>query len=162
MNLAFKTIVVATDFGPASELALEYARTLAQKFGASLHLVHVVEEPFPIGSEGYVAEVAELHESVLQKAHQRLSTSLAAVADDGATSEVLVGKPARGIIEAAAKKNADLIVMGTHARGPVAHFLIGSVAERVLRTAPCPVLTVRETDASQSERGEATAAEVRA
>ena len=161
MNLAFKTIVAATDFSSPSELALEYARTLAKRFGASLHLVHVVEEPYPIGSEGYVVDVAEFHESLLQEAHQQLATRLAIISDEGATGEVLVGKPARRITEAASEKNADLIVMGTHGRGGVAHLLMGSVAERVVRTAPCPVLTVRETDVSKADVPERTVAEAR-
>ena len=161
MNLAFKTIVVAADFSPPSELALEYARTLAKRFGASLQLIHVLAEPYPLGVEGYVPDVANLRKSLLHNAHQRLATSLAAMPDDGMTGEVLVGNPARRIIEAAASKNADLIVMGTHGRGGVAHLLMGSVAERVVRTAPCPVLTVRETDASKADLPARAMAEAR-
>jgi nucleotide-binding universal stress UspA family protein len=160
MNLAFKAIMVATDFSPPADLALEYARTLAKRFGASLHLVHVVEEPFPIGTEGYVPEVADFRKSVLQDAHQRLTTSLAAI-PEGATGEVLIGNPAQRISEAAAEKNADLLVMGTHGRGRMAHVLMGSVAERVLRTAPCPVLTVRETDAWKAVQHARAKAEAR-
>jgi nucleotide-binding universal stress UspA family protein len=60
------------------------------------------------------------------------------------TTRVVIGSPAPCIAEEAATTGSDLIVMGTHGRGGVAHFVLGSVAERVLRTAPCPVLTVRE------------------
>jgi nucleotide-binding universal stress UspA family protein len=85
MYLAFKTILVATDFGPAADLALEYARTLANRFHAAIHLVHIVKEPFPIGVEGDVPDVTSFRESLLQSAHDQMRTLLAAT--PGATGE---------------------------------------------------------------------------
>jgi nucleotide-binding universal stress UspA family protein len=143
MQLAFKTILFATDFSDASELPLEYARSLAVRFGARLQLLHVLEEPFPMGSEVYVAELPEFRERRMADAQQRLGEIMGRVAELDVTSEVLVGSPARQIVQAALDNHADLIVMGTHGRGAVAHLLMGSVAERVVRTAPCPVLTVK-------------------
>lgn len=144
MNLAFKRIVVATDFSRASDLAVQYARTLALRFGASLHLVHVVEEPFPISPELYIHEIPDFRERLVSEARRQLDLAVADVPDVTATSEVLVGTVSRRIVEAAAAADADLIVVGTHGRGALGHLLVGSVAERVVRTAGCPVLTVRD------------------
>jgi nucleotide-binding universal stress UspA family protein len=157
MQCAFKTILFATDFSPASELPFEYARDLAVRFGARLHLLHVLEEPFPMGGELYVAELPEFRARRAADARQRLAEMMASVGDVDATSEVLPGGPARQIVQTALDRGADLIVMGTHGRGAVAHLLMGSVAERVVRTAPCPVLTVKPIRTAAA-RAEATAA----
>jgi nucleotide-binding universal stress UspA family protein len=154
MNLAFKRIVVATDFSRASELAVQYARTLALRFGASMHLVHVVEEPFPISPELYIHEIPDFRERLVTEARRQLGVSVAEVPDIAVTSEVLIGTVARRIVEAAATSDADLIVMGTHGRGALGHFLVGSVAERVVRTAGCPVLTVRDPQAGTAGAGQ--------
>ena len=143
MQPVFKTILFATDFSPASALPLEYARSLALRFGATLHLVHVLEEPFPMGSEVYVAELPEFRERRLRDAQQRLAEIMATLPGLDVTSTAVFGNPTRQIVKAAVDRACDLIVMGTHGRGPVTHLLMGSVAERVVRTAPCPVLTVR-------------------
>jgi nucleotide-binding universal stress UspA family protein len=144
MRLAFKTILVATDYGPAAELALEYARSLASRFDAQVHLIHVVEEPFPIGSDISVPEVPNFRDSLIKDAEARMSTYLGQVHGSVSVSgEVLIGAPVHRIVEAAHDKAADLIVMGTHGRGAVGHLLMGNVAERVVRSAPCPVMTVR-------------------
>ncbi len=153
MSLAPKTILVATDFGPAANLALEYARTLANRFHAAIHLVHIVKEPYPIGVEGDVPDVTSFRESLLQSAHNQMRTLLAAT--PGATGEVLAGQPAARIIESAAGHNADLVVMGTHGRGAVKGLLLGSVAAQVVRTAPCPVLTIRDSATTKRRNWEA-------
>ena len=160
MNLAFKTILVATDFSDASTLALEYARVLAQRFGAGLRVLHVVETPHPIGSEFYVPEVESVTEHAVQRAQQQLAATLAAVSGDDVIGQVLVGNAARKIVEYANDHDIDVIVMGTHGRGAIAHLLVGSVAERVVRTAPCPVFTVRQSDALQSVTVAETRSEV--
>lgn len=147
MNLAFKTILVATDFSDASRLALEYARVLAHRFGAGLRVVHVVETPLPLGSELHVPEVMSVAERAVHDAQHQLSATMAEFETDDVIGQVLVGNAAKKIVEYANDHEIDLIVMGTHGRGALAHLLMGSVAERVLRTAPCPVLTVRESDA---------------
>jgi nucleotide-binding universal stress UspA family protein len=159
MNLAFKTFVVATDFSASADLALEYARAIATRFQALLHLVHVVQEPYPIGVEGDVPDVDAFRQSLLQAAHNRMTSLLATC--PGATGEVLVGPPAARIVEAATAHDADLIVMGTRGRGALSSLVLGSVASRVVRTASCPVLTIRDREsrvASRSRRARAVAA----
>ena len=161
MNLAFKTILVATDFSDASNLALEYARVLAARFGAGLRILHVVQTPIPLGSEMYVPEVMTVAERAVQEAQEHLSATLAGIDGPEVIGQVLVGLAPRKIVEYASDHDVDLIVMGTHGRGAIAHLLMGSVAERVVRTAPCPVFTVRDTEALRwafSESGVSAAA----
>jgi nucleotide-binding universal stress UspA family protein len=147
MNLAFKTILVATDFSDASTLALEYARVLATRFDAGLRVLHVVETPVPLGSELHIPEVMTVAERAVQDAQQQLATTMAQFDGDNVIGQVLVGNAAKKIVEYADDHDIDVIVMGTHGRGALAHLLMGSVAERVVRTAPCPVLTIRQTEA---------------
>jgi nucleotide-binding universal stress UspA family protein len=141
-------VLVATDFSPASGAALDFAKTLATRFGASLHVLHVLEDPYVTGAfaaEIYAPPPPGLRESWLRSAEETMAM-LVSEADTAAfniTSDVVFGPIARTIVERAAQIGADLIVMGTHGRGGVAHLLMGSVAERVVRTAGCPVLTTR-------------------
>ena len=151
MRLAFKTIVVATDFSAPADLAVEYARSIARRFQATLHLVHVVQEPYPIGVEGDVPDVSAFRESLLQTAHSQMRSLIATIPN--ATSAVLVGQPAVKIVEDATAHDADLIVMGTRGRGGLGSLVLGSVANRVVRTAPCPVLTIREPDGRAGRKG---------
>jgi nucleotide-binding universal stress UspA family protein len=139
---ALRRIVAATDFSEAADDALHYASSLAVAFRASLHIVHVVEDPWPIGTETYVRSAAEVRGLMEYDAQILLAERLGAVGGD-TTSEVAFGTPARAIADIAASRDADLIAMGTHGRGPIAHVLMGSVADRVMRIAGCPVLTVR-------------------
>ncbi len=146
--ISLKKIVVATDFGEAADAALSYGRELARSFNARLELVHVVENVLTrgFGAEGYVASYPELQEEVEEAAERQLASMLS---DEdrqmlGAKAVLLKSNsPAFTIVGYAKEQDADLIIMGTHGRGAVAHLLMGSVAERVVRTASCPVLTVR-------------------
>jgi nucleotide-binding universal stress UspA family protein len=132
-------VLVATDFGDASEAALAYGRAFARRFGASLHLLHVMENMFlrPVPVDPYQMKAA-----MMKRLTERLTdedrTSLHATAvletSDNAAAE---------IVEYAKGHSIDLIVMGTHGRSAVERLLVGSVAEAVVRKAPCPVLTVR-------------------
>jgi universal stress protein A len=149
MQLAFKTILVATDFDDASQLALEYARVISNRFGAGLRVLHVVEMPVLTGSELDVPDMTISTERTLQDAQCRLADTLLRVTAGDVTGQVLVGHAAETIVEYAREHNVDLIVMGTHGRRALAHFIMGSVAERVVRTAPCPVFTVRDSEALQ-------------
>ena len=143
----FKRILVPLDFSPPSDAALEYARSLAVQYGASLHLLHVAEDPYraSYSTEVFVPEVEGLREEILSDTARRLTARLRPtdVTELCATAESIIGTPAGSIVEYAAGRDIDLIVMGTHGRGGMAHLLMGSVAERVVRTATCPVLTVR-------------------
>src|SRR5262249_23649449 len=146
--IRLKNVVVATDFSEPSNAALNYGRELARTFGASLRVVHVIENVFAtaVGVEGYFANLPELQNEIEEAARKQLA---AAITDDdrrelNAEPVLLTSStPALSIVSYAKESAADLLVMGTHGRGGLAHALLGSVAERVVRTAPCPVLTVR-------------------
>lgn len=151
----FTRILVPTDFSPASDAALVYARALAHKFGGSLFLLHVLEDPILVSAftaETYVPEGPEVHATRMEEAQRRLAHRLRANDRSplAVSSETVVGNPVRAVTEYAALNGISLIVMGTHGRGGMAHLLLGSVAERVVRTAPCPVLTVRQGTESAS------------
>ena len=149
MNLAFKTVVVATDFTEQSQLALEYARVFARRFGAALRVLHVVDIPAMVGAEVPLPDVAELTDRAVAEAQEELRRALAPLVDTDAIGQVLVGRAAESIVRYASDHDADLIVMGTHGRRGLAHFFLGSVAERVIRAAPCPVFTVKDAEALQ-------------
>jgi nucleotide-binding universal stress UspA family protein len=130
-------ILVATDFSLCSLSALEYAEDLARRFGAELILVHV--EEIILGNVEPMAGVRAAAERELSQAVQRLHA-------DGLAARSLVrtGGAADEILRAADRERADLVVVGTHGRKGFARALLGSVAERVVRGAACPVLTVRD------------------
>ena len=146
--LSIKSVLVPTDFSDASETALTYGRGLAEAFGASLHLVHVMEDllAHAWAAEVYVAAVPNLREEIERESQQRLSAMLPEADRERLRAEIalLSGNPFIEIIRYAKAHDIDLIVMGTHGRGPIAHMLLGSVAEKVVRKSPCPVLTVRD------------------
>ena len=158
MNLAFKTVVVATDFSEQSELALEYARVFAKRFGANLRVLHVVEIPVVVSAEVPLPDVAEFADRAVASAKKTLADTLAHLVETNVVGQVLVGHPAESIVQYADDHAADLIVMGTHGRRGVAHFFLGSVAEAVIQTAPCPVFTVKGADALRCASREILAA----
>jgi nucleotide-binding universal stress UspA family protein len=139
-------ILVPLDFSTNSRRALDYAHGLALKFDAALHLVHVCETPTVMmpGMDAYAIAYGDWSQRLGEEAEKELLKITPALGDAKVTTEVLFGRPASAIVEAAATNKADLIVMGTHGHGAVMHALVGNVAERVVRTASCPVLTVRE------------------
>ena len=141
-------IVVPTDFSPASDAALEYARALASDLKASIDLGHVFDDPFTSGAfvgDGTVMMPLELRESLENLAREHLAQRHAPHTNTlpGSSTVMLTGAPAKRIVDHARETHADLIVMGTHGRTGLGHLLLGSVAERVIRTATCPVLTWR-------------------
>src|SRR5262245_45934718 len=137
--IALKQVLVATDFEAASEAALVYGRALAHKFGASLHLLHVAENQFLRPSP---PDPALVKASRLRSLNDRLTDDDRRALDARAVIETS-DETADAIVRYARNEQIDLIVMGTHGRGAVSQFLVGSVAELVVRTAPCPVLIVR-------------------
>lgn len=141
------TILVPVDFSEYSARALDCAKTLAEKFGASLHVLTVVPDPFVLPDPGpwYVPLPERYGEGLRQDAESHVHDMITPAERTTlrAESAVAFGDPYREILEYAKRASIDLIVMGTHGRGGMAHALMGSVAERVVRTAPCPVLTVR-------------------
>jgi len=146
--ITLKRILVATDFGEAADAALRYGGELARTFDAKLDVLHVVENVFAraIGVEGYVDTYSEiqrdLEDAARNQLHRLVNDADRALPDARAVIRTS-NSPALEIVTYARDANVDLIVMGTYGRGAVAHLLMGSVAERAVRTAPCPVLTVR-------------------
>jgi nucleotide-binding universal stress UspA family protein len=143
-----KTILVATDFSEASAAALAYGRELAHALGSTLHVLHVVGNVVAgaVGIEGYTTDYVALQREVEDGARKHLDTIV--TEDDrralAAKTIVLTSNtPAQSIVSYAKDAGIDLVIVGTHGRGGNEHFAIGSVAERVVRLAPCPVLTVR-------------------
>jgi nucleotide-binding universal stress UspA family protein len=140
-------ILVATDFGKAAESALMYGREFARAFGAMLHVLTVVEdiETRLVASEIGVPDFAAFQRDAEASARRRLDAIT--TDEDRQTLHArtvlrISNLPSQAIVEYAREANIDLIVIGTHGRGAWAHMLMGKVAEKVVRTAPCPVLTV--------------------
>jgi universal stress protein A len=146
MKPTITRILVPTDFSTASDAALGFAKTVAGMFNASLHLLHVFEDPVvTVGfTEAYAPLPPATRIALVDDAGKQLAARLSEEerARYDATTEVVSGASAMAIVEYAQDRGIDLIVMGTHGRTGMAHLLIGSVAERVVRLAPCPVLTV--------------------
>ena len=145
-------ILVPTDFSAGGGKALDYARLLAKELDAMIELVHVCEIPSTLGPELVVGLPGEppvsVEDLIRSRGEVQLNDLLATVQDKGITARgrVLVGKPAELIVETATRDKVDLIVMGTHARRGLSRVVLGSIAESVIRSAPCPVLTVRNED----------------
>lgn len=142
-----KTILVPIDFSGSARDALAYAKTVAERFDASLHLVHVLPDPheglWSIAAAG--ASAASVATRWVREAESLLGQLLTDDERAARRAEVAVleGHAFVEIVRYAKDHDIDLIVMGTHGRGPIEHMLVGSVAEKVVRQAPCPVLTVR-------------------
>jgi len=140
--ITLERILVPTDFSECSETARSYAAELAKRFTSELHLLHVVA---PMALPGYVGPIPEqlLHpEEGARQALEQWSEPAFEDAKD-VVRTVITGTPFVEIVRCAREQDVDLIVMGTHGRSGVTHMLIGSVTEKVVRKAPCPVLTVR-------------------
>jgi nucleotide-binding universal stress UspA family protein len=146
-----ETILAPTDFSETAEWAVAYALDLARRLDASVHLVHVVAYPIEVGGwpEAYGATFAGLREELKQDAELRLAKRAESITGIKVSTDVREGSPARAIVDAARDRKCDLIVMGTRGSGGFTHLLLGSVAERVVRTAPCPVLTVSSHDSKK-------------
>lgn len=142
----FKRIIVATDLTPASEPAVLEAALLAKENGADLLVTHVYRPPSISQAQSVAGGVyEEWDRNIRAEVEGKLRVLVENVAKEGVRAEALVlaGQPYEAIVEAAKLNDADLVVMGTHGRKGVARFFLGSVASRVISTAPCPVMTVR-------------------
>jgi nucleotide-binding universal stress UspA family protein len=142
-------LLVPTDFSAGSERAWAVARQLATQLGAQLVLVHVLVET-PLYSEGpfTMKKARGVFDAAREWAVKTLGewTAPAVAAGLSARWVLRTGVPYGEIVGAATRERTDLIVMGTHGRGGLDRALLGSVADRVIRLAPCPVVTVRETE----------------
>jgi nucleotide-binding universal stress UspA family protein len=140
-----KTIVVATDFSTDADSAVQRAVDLAKGLGARLHLVHAYPQGTVAGDPFAYLYPVGLMESIERNADRRLLELRPKLEAEGlrVTHEVRRGAPSEQIVEAARAVSADLIVVGTRGLTGIRHAMLGSVAERVVRHAGCPVLTVK-------------------
>jgi nucleotide-binding universal stress UspA family protein len=144
--IALKNILVPSDFSECSAAALRYGLELARVFDARVHLIHVVQDPYtqPWAAEAFPVAIGDLLQQWQEESAKRLAESVPEADRHRVTSLCMVAQPVGEILRYATANDIDLIVMGTHGRGAMAHMLLGSVAERVVRRAPCPVLTVHQ------------------
>jgi nucleotide-binding universal stress UspA family protein len=145
--VAIKTILVPTDFSDTANAAVRCAAALAETLGSRLILLHVVEDVVAKGLTAGIgaSAVRRLQDEATKEAADKLDRALAEppLNRTGVDRAVVAGDPFAGILSYADEHHVDLIVLGTNGRTGIAHMLLGSVAERVVRTSPCPVLTVR-------------------
>lgn len=146
--MKYKNILFATDFSDCAKHAQAYAFAFALRSDAVLHVVHAVDPAYPAyaGVYGFGVEVENHFAELKVQADNDLKAiaQLAVIAGiDEVHANVLMGRPADALIDEARRVNCDLIVIGTHGRSPVDHFLFGSVAERVVRLSPAPVLAIK-------------------
>jgi universal stress protein A len=139
-------ILVPTDFSELANLAVDYGAAIAEQFQSELHLLHVVDDYYVLAPEGqlmlpdrveYLTDLKAVSEQELAKlpANSKSNSRI--------SRHTMVGRPFEGIVAYAKDHQIDLIVIGSHGRRGLSHLLLGSVAERVVRIAGCPVLTVR-------------------
>jgi len=141
-------ILVPVDFSSAARHALQYACELADATGAAVSVMHVVETPYLPGAvvEMYVPPPAQLIEQLENNAQSVLDAMLTAEQKERYHATLIrrTGSAAQEILEYLHAHPIDLVVMSTHGRGGVARLMMGSVADKLVRAAPCPVLTLRE------------------
>lgn len=141
-------VLIPTDFSDFSSPAVQYGCAIAARFDAEIHLLHVVPDAAMLVPEA-AAFTAESMEAQAAALREEAMKNLQALDVEGWTNsksvirEVRVGAAFMEIIEYAREKEIDLIVIGTHGRSGLMHVLMGSVAERIVRKSPCPVLTVK-------------------
>ena len=142
-----RNVLVATDFSSASRGAFRSAVASAAESGAALWIAHVAAPPPPLSPEGYVFPrfYDDISNAIRADAKKKLAGLLARARKSGVRAEGLLlnGIPHEALNRAARRHRADLMVLGTHGRTGLRRLLVGSVAARVVATAPCPVLTVR-------------------
>jgi len=141
-------ILLPTDFSESAHHALSYGISFAREYKAELVLLHVVETvAAPYASDLFPVPMAEVFEEMSSYAREELEKLAAEARERGVTvrSMVAQGKPSLEIIRVAREESADMIVLGTHGKGMLDQALFGSTTERVVRKAPCPVLSVRST-----------------
>ncbi|MBN1880483.1 universal stress protein [bacterium] len=147
MNQDIQRILCATDFSESARYAYQFALSIAARHHASIELFHVME-PSAYSSDRIESD----EETYAQKmSHRLVDFSQSIPSDISISTLIAVGVPYIEIVKRAELIHADLIVIGTHGRTGIRHMLIGSVAEKVVRTASCPVMTVRHPDHAVSE-----------
>lgn len=146
MKIEIKKILCPVDFSDPGKYAFDYACAVARRHGASLELLHVTE------ASAYAEDEMPAGQPSYEQSLEMQLKEWAEQAGCPAETHLITGVPCVDIVKYADKMKADLIVIGTHGRTGLKHMLIGSVAERVVRTASCPVLTVRHPDFTTTEK----------
>jgi universal stress protein A len=151
---AIRSILAPTDLSPHAEVALRYACGLSERLGATLHLLHVLPDVVPVGPDpllvpAYPPEFYAETEAESRAALDRILNPAWGV-PPSLEHAVRWGDPVDGIVGYATDHAIDLIVVATHGRTGLSHALLGSVAERIVREAPCPVLTIRDRDGART------------
>jgi len=143
--IALKRLLVPHDYSETSAASVAYAADLARRFGAVLYFLHVGEAQ---RVDDYLESQLGLDDVATESIREQVLNTIPPADVSGPNTQFFerAGNPAAEIVKFAAENDIDLIVMGTHGRGLVGHVMLGSVAERVVRTAPCPVLTVRHAE----------------
>jgi nucleotide-binding universal stress UspA family protein len=139
---AVRRILCPVDFSPPSEAALDFAVDLAKTLGAEIHLLHVYQLPVYALPDGAMLAGPELTTRVTTELQTALTNLAKTRSEVSPKTHLVEGVPYREIVRMADELDTDLIVMGTHGRTGFRHFLLGSVAERVVRSARVPVVTV--------------------
>ena len=145
--MQIQTILVPTDFSEYAEYAFTWALQMAAEWQAKVVLLHAAAPisllVFP--DSVYLPDLRRLEADILADAEKRLAECAAKKGDSAVIVEtrVVIGEPVHEICQSAGREQADLIIMGSHGRTGLSHLLLGSVAERVIRHAPCPVLVAR-------------------
>jgi universal stress protein A len=159
-SMMIKRILIPVDFSPPSMRAIDYAIEFGRPFRAELVLLHAVEPTYFAATNGFYG--AGFNANIVYREIERAARLQLAKLADGlrprrirVRTVLAVGRPHQVIADAAKKLKTDLVIMSTHGRSGLSHVLMGSVAERVVRTSPCPVLTIhpRRTAASRRRVG---------
>ena len=139
----FKTILCPTDFSQSADHALEYGLQLARNTGGTILMIHVIHVPAGdlLGDEVYTLNFEEAQRRVIERLKEAQAKQL--LGYPKCETLVAIGDPAEEILALAASRQADLIITGTHGRSGLSHLVMGSVAEKIIRHSPCPVLVVR-------------------
>ncbi len=142
----YDTLLVPVDFSAHSDRALDCAIGLAKTFGSKVHLIHAYHLPIQIAAPDQVVIPRDFWTAVRDSAARKLEKTVQKVKAAGVDAETHLAEmpPAQAISQTAEKIGADLIVMGTRGLTGLKHVLLGSVAERTIRTAPCPVMTLKD------------------
>lgn len=155
--IEIRRILAPTDFSSHAARAVRYACRLAERLDSELHLLHVLSEVVPAGPDPMLAPV--LPPEYYRETEEQSRIALAQLIEPswghprGFEAAVRWGGPVEGIVEYAADREIDLVVIATHGRTGLSHVLLGSVAERIVREAPCPVLTIRDREHAPPPRG---------
>jgi nucleotide-binding universal stress UspA family protein len=144
-TIELKRLLVPIDFSECSRKAVEYGVALAREFRAEMVCLHSIEIPYGMGEAGLIIETEAVNKRLREEGEQHASAFLQnQAASTSQECTIKLGTPYREIIRMADERQIDLIILGTHGRSGVRHFLLGSTAERVVRHAHCPVMVVRE------------------